>query len=72
MEADKDGSKSLWTKQLKSKSTNGYNYGLRIMKDDEKGLHLPSIYQGKICHCNWLQLAAHNHIADYLIVPSAS
>jgi hypothetical protein len=21
---------------------------------------------------NWLQLAAHNHIADYLIVPSAS
>jgi hypothetical protein len=42
------------------------------MKDDEKGLHLPSIYQGKICHCNWLQLAAHNHIADYLIVPSAS
>jgi hypothetical protein len=32
MEARKDGSKSLETKQLKSKSTNGYNYGLRIMK----------------------------------------
>jgi hypothetical protein len=43
MEAKKDGSKSLWTKQLKSRSTNGYNYGQWIMKNDEKGLHLPSL-----------------------------
>ncbi len=36
MEAEKDGSKSLWTKHLKSRSTNGYNYGQWIMKNDEK------------------------------------
>jgi hypothetical protein len=34
MEDKKVGSKSLWTKQLKSRSTNGHNYGQWIMKND--------------------------------------